>query len=184
MIRTLLLLFIALFIVSSAAAQGRSFDDLKRKMHDIRAEHFAITFDQDSNESKIMAVAENFDQKEASKAGVQAMNFASAFNFAGRSLTAAPSTLIFAFWVLTKRPRFAADHHWAVTSGDKTFELGDARYVSKPNENIEYLNFVLTREDLKKISAPGAKFTIGGYQFTVTPAQTKMLSDLYTLSTP
>lgn len=179
-----MLLFIALFIVSSAAAQGHSFDELKKEIRDLRADHFSLSYDQDSNESKMMAVAENFDQKESSKAGVQAMNFASAFNFAGRSLTAAPSTLNFAFWVLTKRPRFAADHHWAVTSGDKTFELGDARYVSKPNENIEYLNFVLTREDLKKISAPGAKFTVGGYQFTVTPAQTKMLSDLYTLSTP
>ncbi len=153
-------------------------------MHDLRAGNFSISYDQDSNESKIMAVAQNFDQKEASKAGVQAINFAAAFNFTGRSLAAAPENLNFAFWVLTKSPRFAADHHWAVTVGGKTFEIGDARYVSKPSERIEYLNFILTRDDLKKIAQPGAKFTVGGYEFTVTPAQTKTLSDLYTMSTP
>lgn len=184
MIRTLLLLLIALFVASTAAAQSRSFDELKKEIRDLRADRFTLTYDQDSNESKIMAVAQNFDQKEASKAGVQAMNFAAAFNFAGRSLAAAPETLNFAFWVLTKSPRFASDHHWAVTAGGKTVELGDARYVSKPSEKIEYLNFVLTRDDLKKISVPGARFTVGGYEFTLTPAQTKTLSDLYTMSTP
>lgn len=184
MIRTLLLLFIAFFIASPAAAQSRSFDDLKREIRDLRAERFTLTFDQDSNQTKLMAVAQNFDQKEASKAGLQAMNFAAAFNFAGRSLTAAPDTLNFAFWVLTKRPRFGADHSWIATVGDKTVDLGEARYVSKPAENIEYLNFVVTRDELKKISVSGVKFNVGGYEFTVTPAQTKTLSDLYTMSTP
>jgi hypothetical protein len=184
MIRTLLLVIIALLIVSSAAAQGRSEDDLKQEMRDLRVDQFSIAYNQEANESKIMAVAKNFDQKEASKAGAQAVNFAASFNFAGRSLAAAPETFNFAFWVLTKKPRFAEEHHWTATADGKSFDLGDARYVSKPDENIEYLNFVLTREDLKKISSPGAKFTVGGYQFTVTPAQTKMLSDLYALSTP
>ena len=182
--RTIAGTFIALILAITAAGQGRSLDQIRRQAHELRSSNVTLSYDKDSDESKVMVVAPNFDDKDAAKAGVQAMNFAAAFNFSGTSLAAAPETVKFAFWVLTKKPRFAGDHKWIAAIGESTVDLGDARYAAKPNESIEYLNFVLSRADLLKISVTGARFNVGGYEFTVTAAQSKALTDLIALSSP
>jgi hypothetical protein len=185
MIRTILPLIIALFVVPSIAAQGRSFDEIKRQIRGIGSEKiFTLTYDQQTDTTKLMAVAANFDQKEAAKAGTQAINFAAAFTFAGKKLTASPETIPLTFWVLTKKPQFAASNRWIVTAGTETIDLGDARYAAKSSENMEYLNFVVPFDDLKKIAVKGAKFKLGSADFTFTAEQTKLLSDLIKLSTP
>ena len=64
--RTILVSIIALFFVSSAVAQGRSSEAIKRQIHDLKAEKiFTLTYDQASDVSKLIAVAGNFDQKQA-----------------------------------------------------------------------------------------------------------------------
>ena len=185
MYRTILTLVFAAILLTSAAAQGRSSDDIKRQIRDLKAEkQFTVTYDQGSDATKLIAVADNLPQRESERAGTQAINFAAAFTFAGKSLVSAPDKIDLTFWVLTKRPQFANDAHWVVTAGGETIDLGNARYVAKPAIDMEYLNFVVSRDDLKMIAVAGAKFRLGKNDFTFTAAQTKLLADLVKLSTP
>ena len=109
------------------------------------------------------------------------MNFAVGFMYAGQSLAKAPDSVIFTFWVLTKKPRFAASHNLTVGNLD----LGTARYISKPRENMEYLNFDITRESLAKIaSSPEAKVKLGEFEISFTRNQIRNLTDLLVLSDP
>lgn len=171
--------------MSSAVAQGRSSDAIRRQIRDLKAEKvFTLTYDQQSDATKLMAVAGNFDQKDSARAGTQAINFATAFTFSGKTLTLAPEKINLTFWVLTKKPQFAGAHRWIVVVGAETVDLADARYVAKPSDNMEYLNFVIARDDLKKIAVAGAKFKLGNAGFSFTAEQTKLLADLIILSTP
>ncbi|MEO6050247.1 MAG: hypothetical protein ABIP78_02810 [Pyrinomonadaceae bacterium] len=111
------------------------------------------------------------------------MNFGMAFFYAGKALTGSPETIDFTFWVLTKKPKFAAAHTWNVTLGEETLDLGDARYAAKPRENMEYLNFIVTRSDLTKIAAgSNVKFQLGTFEFTFRPSQLTLLKNLLAVS--
>ena len=60
--------------------------------------------------SKVMAVAENFPDAEASRANVRAMNFAIGFFYLGQTLERAPDPILLTFWVLSKKPQFGENH--------------------------------------------------------------------------
>jgi hypothetical protein len=183
MTRTISAFVFALIFVSMAAAQTRSGEDIRRRMRDLKAERaFTLTYDDASSSSKLMAIAENFSQKEAERAGVQAINFAMAVTFAGRDPTTQSDTINLTFWVLTKKQRFAEAHRWVVATANGPVDLGDARYVAKPSDNMEYLNFIVSRGDLKKIAVAGALFKLGNADMTFTVAQIKLLSDMLSLT--
>jgi hypothetical protein len=123
-----------------------------------------------------MAVSENFADRDVGSVGIQAMNFALGFFYPGQSLKTAPESVHFSFWVLTKKPRFADSHHLVVDIDGKQLDLGDARYAAKGNQNLEYLNFELTRADLAAIAAAGkVTFRIGSHDFTATDSQLKTI---------
>jgi hypothetical protein len=108
------------------------------------------------------------------------MNFAMGFFYPGTTLTASPERLHFTFWVLTKKPRFAENHHFtADIGGGKILDLGEARYSPKPREDMEYLNFEISRTDLATIAAADSvTFHLGPYLFSLTPAQQKVIRGL------
>lgn len=182
--RTILVILFALLFTISAAAQGKSSDAIKKQIHDLKSDRiFKLTYDYESDSTKLFAVAENFDKKDAEHAGTQAINFAMAFTFGGQTLTAPPATINLTFWVLTKKPQFAVSHHLKVTSGLETVDFGDARYAAKPSENMEYLNFVISREDLAKIVVSGTKLKLGNADLIFTAPQTNVFANMLRLST-
>src|SRR5213078_1443706 len=130
---------VILFAVS-AFTQERSNDAINRQIKQLGLDHTSVTFDASSNSSKLMAVAENFSSRDADSAGVQAINFAMGFFYPGQALKTSPESIHFSFWVLTKKPRFAENHHLIADIDGRTLDLGDARYAAKPNQNLEYLN--------------------------------------------
>ena len=183
--RTIWLLFLAFALAASAAGQGKSFDVLKKEIRDLKAEReFTLTYDQDSDSAKLMAVSENFGQRSAGCEGAKAINFAAAFTFSGTTMTREPETINLTFWVLAKKPLFANTHHWTATGPNGSLDLGDARYAARASENIEYLNFIVSRENLTRISAPGITFRIGQCSLEVTSSQTKLLADMLIFSKP
>lgn len=178
-------IFVAVIIASLALlaqAQAKSNDAISKQIKDLKAgETFRLSYDQNSNVSKLMAVTENFPDRDASRIGIQAMNFAVGFLYSGQSIAKAPDNLILTFWVLTKKPRFTANHNFTVGSID----LGTARYASKPRENIEYLNFEISRENLAKIAVESdVHFQLGDAEFSFTRSQLKTLADILILSDP
>jgi hypothetical protein len=174
--------FLAFLSFTIVHAQ-KSNDKIASQIRSLKAEKtIELTYDEAANTSKIMARADNVDAKEASKAGIQAMNFGMAVFYAGQSLSATPETINLTFWVLTKKPQFAASHNWIVTTGTETLDFGEARYASKPGESMEYLNFKVSEADLAKIAeAPNARLKLGNADFSFTSSQMTTLKNFILL---
>ena len=165
--KTTFALFLLLAFVFPALAQKTN-DAIAKQIKSLKADK-TITLTFDANTSKIMATAESFDQKESSKAGIEAMNFGMAVFYPGKALTAAADPINLTFWVMTKKPRFTAGHKWSATVGTETLDLGDSVYAAKGI--MEYLNFKISRADLAKIAGANAvRFKLGTAEFTFLPS--------------
>lgn len=139
----------------------------------------ALTFDAPTKMSKIMAVSENFSKDEASRSGILAMNFAIGLFYPEEALVKSPDSFLFTFWALSKKPRFGSNHAMTVTLRDEILVIGSARYTGKPREQMEYLNFEISRENLARIAGQtDVSFQLGDQQFTFTRSQIKLLADL------
>lgn len=174
-----LLPVVLVFLTAAAISAQKTNDTIQKQIKLLKADkQITLSYDKGSNASKVMAVADNFADGEAKKAGIQAMNFGMAFFYTGQSLVAAPDPINLTFWVLTKKPVFASAHAWTTS----TLSLGDARYAAKTGENMEYLNFRIARADLEKVAASDGKFKLGGADFTFTAAHLQLLKNLLAIS--
>jgi hypothetical protein len=184
MSRIFLFLVITLFAFASAFSQSKSNDEINKQIRHLNVQK-NITVSYDGSTSKVMAVADNFSEKDSSRAGIQAMNFAIGFFFFGDKLQSAPDPILLTFWVLSKKPRFTADYDVTIDLGNEVMSLGEVRYAAKPRENMEYLNCKITREQLERIvKNPGPTVRIGQSQFKFSPDQTQLLEDLLNVSNP
>lgn len=183
--KRLFLLSATLLLLSVlSSAQSKPNDAIIQQIKLLKAEKtLELTFDQNSNTSKLMAVSENFSSGDAKKAGILAMNFAVGFHYAGPSLSKSPDPILLTFWVLTKKPRFGEAHAFTIVAGDEMLVLGNARYVAKTRQDMEYLNFEVSRADLAKIAAQRAvKFKLGPAEFQFTSGQLKLFADILEVS--
>lgn len=180
----ILLVLATVFLTSSTSAQPKSNDAISRQIKALKIEKtFTLSYDQNSNVTKLMAVTENFSDLDAGNTGIQAMNFAIGFMYSGKELAKAPDNVLLTFWVLAKKPRFAVSNNLLLLATN--FDLGSARYAAKPRQNMEYLNFEISRENLKKIAGErDARIQLGEAGLTFTSSQLKAISDIITLSDP
>ena len=181
-----LVCFVAAILLFSAVANGQSKpnDTIARQLKALGAEStITLTHDSASNMSKVMAVSSNFSESEAKAADVRAMNFAAGFLYPGQSLERSPDQILVTFWVLAKQNRFGNGHALVMQLDGQTVDLGDSRYVARPRDGMEYLNFNLSREVLARVaSGSNVRFTLGGAGFTFSSDQQKMLANLLLLS--
>jgi hypothetical protein len=173
-----------LTIVSAALSQSKPNDAISHQISDLKAEKtFTLSTDSGGNSSKLMAIAENFAGREAGDAGLMAMNFATGFFYAGNALEKSPDRFMLTFWAMSKKPRFAEDHEFSVFAGQEVIVIGNGRYSAKARENMEYLNYEISRDDLAKIAAgSNVRFSLGGHDFTFTRQHMKIFADLLILS--
>lgn len=179
---TILALIIAFAFVSYAQKKN---DAIQKQIKSLKADKsFTLTYD--GNSSKIMAVGENFAEPDATRAGIQAMNFGIAVFYSGKELASAIDTFDLAFWVLTKKPKFEASHLWKITLRNETLDIGSARYAAKPRENMEYLNFKITRTDLVRITAEksAVRFKLGTSEFRFSPGHIILFKNLLAITDP
>ena len=176
----------AVFVLLTVAisAQEISNDTVQTRINSLDAEKsIALTFDEAAKTTKIMAVSENFSRDEAGRSGILAMNFAVGIIYPGNSITKSPASFLLTFWVLSKKPRFGANHSLAVSLREEILVIGSARYAGKPREQMEYLNFEISREALIMIAGQtDVRFHLGDEEFTFTRSQMKLLADLLTIS--
>jgi hypothetical protein len=179
-----ILIFVVLIFSLNLCGQSKSNDAIAGQLRQLQAARsLTVVFDQPSNTSKIMGVADNFASGEADDAGIQAMNFAIGFYYSGDSLTRSPDPILLTFWVLSKKARFTVDHDLTIFGDQEIMTLGTARYVSKPRMDMEYLNFEISRENLAKIAGrTNVKFRLGDAEFTFTRSQLKLLADILVVS--
>jgi hypothetical protein len=184
--RSIFLLIVVLLFPVALSAQTKSNDAIAKQIKAFKADKtFTLTYDKGSGMSKVMGSSESFADAEAKKAGIQAMSFGTAFFYQGQALAAAADPIALTFWVMTKKPQFAADHKWTAVVGTDTLDLGDAQYAAKTANNMEYLNYQVSRENLKKLTAQAnVKFKLGTTEFQFSASQQKLLADLLKLSDP
>jgi hypothetical protein len=184
--RSIFPLIVVLLASLALSAQSKSNDAMAKQIKALKAEKsFTLTYDTGSGMSKVMGSSESFTDAEAKKAGIQAMSFGTAFFYQGQALGAAADPIALTFWVMTKKPQFAANHKWTAIAGSETLDLGDAQYAAKPANNMEYLNFRVSRENLKKLAGQAnVKFKLGTAEFQFSASQQKLLADLLKLSDP
>lgn len=177
---------VILLLALNAFSQSKNNDTISKQIKSLKAEKtFSLTYDKGSGMSKLMATSDNFSDSDAKKAGVQAMSFGMAFFYQGQSLTAAADPIAITFWVMTKKPRFSGSHKWTAIVGAETIDLGDAQYAARAGESMEYLNFNISRDNLKKIAAAGeVTIKLGPTDFQFTPAHLKLFKDILALSDP
>ncbi len=183
------LIFLSIFMLLFTAhifGQTKNNDAIERQIKNLRlAQTFRLTYNSESDMSKIMAFAEDFGGEQDKRAKVQGFSFGMAFFFQGKTLSVAPDPINLTFWVKTKKPQFAEAHHLTIYAGTETLDLGDARYAAKPNENMEYLNFKFPREVIEKIGKSNeAKIKIGNSEFIFTPEHLKVFSAMTKISNP
>lgn len=179
------ILLLTILFVINISAQTKTVEAIEKQVKNLRLAQTKLTYNPDSNMSKIMTVADDFGYEQDKAAKVQGFNFGMAFFFQGKALTAAPPEINLTFWVKTDKPRFAENHHLTVFAGNETLDLGDARYAAKPNENMEYLNFKFSPETLSKIgNSPEARLKIGDAEFNFLPSHLKILSGIVKIADP
>ena len=175
--------FIGFALAITANAQISN-DTIQTRIRSLKAEKsITLTFDAAGGTSKLMAVSENFSKDDAGRSGILAMNFAIGHVYAGDAITQEPESFMLTFWVLTRKPRFGSNHAMTVALRDEMLVIGSARYVAKPKQEMEYLNFDISREKLAKIAGGSdVRFMLGDQEFTFTASQMKLFSDLLTIT--
>ena len=181
------ILFSAIIIASVAIvslSQAKPNSEIHKQIASLRMEkNLTLDFDKNGNTSRIKAVTDNFSDRDAQRSGIQAMNFAMGFFYPGDVLKSAPDPIMLTFWVLTKKPRFAEAHDLKILFDGETADLGDARYVSKPRDNMEYLNFEISRANLLRIAQTrDIKLQIGKFEFSLTPEQRIVIAEILHVS--
>jgi hypothetical protein len=135
--------------------------------------------------TKLMGVGENFTDSEAKAAKVMAMNFAIGFFYPGQTLERAPEQIMLTFWIMSKKPAFAEKHSLTFYVGGDEIIVGDARYGAKARENMEYLNFNISRDVLVKVASnSNVQFKLGDTIFAFSRNHMRMIADLLVLSDP
>ena len=174
--------FAVLLLAISVFSQSKSNDAIAKQIKKLNTEK-SITVSYDGNTSKVMAVAENFGDRDVSKVGIQAMNFAMGFFYAGDSLKEAPDPIMLTFWVLTKKPRFADVHNVTFIVSGETIVYDNIRYAAKAREDMEYINCKITRADLEKmINGPDVRVKLGDAEFKLLPQQLRLMSQVLDIS--
>lgn len=175
--------FVVTCLCISASAQLTN-ETIQSRIRSARSEkNITLTYDAAGGNSKLMAVSENFSRDEAGESGLLAMNFALGIIYGGDALTTSPESFILTFWVMAKKPRFSSNHTMTVALSDEMLVIGSARYAAKPREQMEYLNFEITRENLAKIAgATDVRFMLGDSRFTFTKSQMKLIADIVAIT--
>ncbi len=175
------ILFSVVLLLSSYAVQAQKSNYAIASQ--IRNGKIALTFD--GGTTKLMAVSENFPDQEAKAAKLMAMNFAVGFFYPGQALERMPQEMLLTFWAMSKKPVFAGRHTLTFFVDGDEVTIADARYSARSRENMEYLNFNISRDVLVKIATTSnVHFKLGDATFKFTNDQIRMLADLLMLSDP
>ena len=184
---SLLLLAVLLSLSLSGYAQSaKPNDSIAEQIKSLGMERLiTLSFDQPGNTTTIRAIGDYFANREASAAGVQAINFGIGLYFAGAALALPPETFQLTFWVHTSKARFAENRNLKIDFAGRTVNLGPGRYASRPNQQKEYLNFDIPRTALELLSEnTSAVFRLGEHSFTLSKSQLALMRALAKICGP
>lgn len=186
MTRLISITVVFLFAALNVSAQTVSNEVIRERIRSAGGQKMInLAFDSGSNTSKLMAVSDNFSKAESNQAGLLAMNFAIGIVYPGEELVGTPESFLLTFWAMSRKPRFGSNHAMTATLKEEMLVIGSARYASKPAQQMEYLNFEISRENLSKIAAErNVPFQLGDEQFTFTDSQLRLLADVLAITQP
>lgn len=186
MSKILLTIITVIFLSAINFAQSKSIEAINAQIKSLNAEKsIMLEYDKSSNYSKLMLLSDGFGKDQDKKNGLSSFTFGMMYGFNGTELTFTPDVFILTFWAKGKNTHFAESHFWKAVADGETIELGDARYARKNGDDREFLNFVVPREKLDKISqGKDVSFTIGNAEYKVSANQLQMFANLLKVSNP
>lgn len=180
------LLLIVLFTSTFAFSQGKTNQAIASQIKSMNAEKYLqIDYVKSVGVTKILGFGENFGRDQVKENGLSELSFGITFNYAGDKLTSVPEAFIMTFWVKSDKPKFAQSHGLKFMNGAENLDLGDARYAVKSSEKgMEFLNFVISRENLMKIAESGsnAQIMLGDSEFKFSPEHIKLFKIILAVS--
>ncbi len=181
-----ILLILILTFTTFAFAQTKSNDEIERQIKTLKVEKtITLSYDESGGTSKIFVLGEDFGREQDNRAGLNGFSFGMAFFYPGKTLNAAPEEIALTFWAQSKKPKFGESHSLLIFADSETIDLGKARYLSRPNEKTEYLNFKISRENLLKIAnSTNSGLKIGNAKFQFTPEHLRSFTALMKISNP
>lgn len=182
------LIFILLIVVSVstfAFAQSKSNETISNQIKSLNAgKNISLEYDKSSNYSKLMLLSDGFGSEQNKKNGLSQFTFGMMYGFNGNVLNNQPDVFILTFWAKGKNTHFANSHAWKAVVDGETIEIGEGRYAKKNGDEREFLNFVVSRENLTKIAnGKNVGFQIGQAQFNVSAEMLQMFTNFLKIST-
>ncbi len=177
---------LVLILTTFVCAQTKTNDVLEKQIKNLKVEKtFTLSYDDQGKNSKILVIGEDFGREQDDRAGLQNFSFGMAFFYPDKTLNTAPDTINLTFWAQSKKPKFAESNDLKMFAGGENLDLGNARYVSKPDRNMEYLNYKISRENLVKLAkSADAKLKIGNSEFKFTSEHLRIFAALVKISDP
>jgi hypothetical protein len=184
MSKFLLSLFTILLLTTFTNAQSKSIEAISEQIKTLKAEkQIQLEYDKSSNYSKLLLISDGFGGEQNRKNNLSSFTFGMMYGFNGRELTMTPEVFVLTFWAKGKNTHFAESHFWKALVDGETVELGEARYARRNGDDREFLNFVVSRDNLEKISnGKVVSFTIGQAEFNVRSESLRMFANLLTIS--
>lgn len=183
--KKILYIFLCSLILSVAAwAQAKSADAIRAQAASLGlGKAISVEFDAAAGTTTIRAVAENFNDADARRAGIRAINFAAGVIAPGDGLKSSAGEFLFSFWIMSRAPRFESATAAEFIVGTETLPAANFRYSARRREDMEYVNVTLRRVELEKIaSAASVRAKIGNSEFTFTPRQLQLLRGLLAIT--
>ena len=174
---------IALVCAVSVFAQSKTNEKMQQQINSLGiSKNVQLEYDKGSDSTKLMGLGEYFSKDQCSKNGLSELSFGMAHNYNGKALPYSVPAFMMTFWVKGKNgAAFSNASALTFVADGEAVEMGNARYAKKGS--MEYLNFMMNREQLSKLAAAKSiVIKIGDKAFQASEAHVKMFSSLYKVS--
>lgn len=164
-------------------AQTKSNDLIKQQISSLGvSKNVQLEYDSGSDSTKLMGLGEYFSKDQCSKNGLSELSFGMAHNYSGKALPYSVPAFVMTFWAKGKGgAAFSNSSMLTFVADGEAVEMGNARYAHKGS--MEYLNFMINREQLGKLAAAKSVVVkLGEKELTASDAHMKVFKGLFVVS--
>lgn len=185
--KNLILILLLIFFFSTVIfAHSKNINVIQTQIKSLNAgKNISLEYDKSSNTARLMLLSDGFGNEQNKKNGLSSFTFGLKYDFSGTELVNPPDVFILTFWAKGKNTHFAESHAWKAKIEGETIEIGEGRFAKKNGDDREFLNFVISRENLEKLAVgKNVTFQIGNAEFNVSAEMLQTFGNFLKISNP
>jgi hypothetical protein len=178
---------LTIFIFSAVIfAQSKNINAIQSQIKSLNAgKNISLEYDKSSNTARLMLLSDGFGGEQNKKNGLLSFTFGMKYDFSGTEIINPPEVFILTFWAKGKNTHFAESHTWKAKIDGETIEISEGRFAKKNGDDREFLNFVISHENLEKIAnGKNVSFQIGNAEFKVSAEMLQNFANFLKISNP